>query len=53
VDGRDWQTFGDCFTDPVQIGHSQNGLAAGEYARGDFVSIVREGIGTFAHLAGG
>jgi len=48
VDHRDWQMFRDCFTDPVYIDHSENGLPAGDYARDDFVALVREAVSTFA-----
>ena len=48
VDRRDWKMFGECFTDPVYIDHSENGLVAREYARDDFVAIVREAVSSFA-----
>jgi hypothetical protein len=47
VDRRDWKMFRECFTDPVYIDHSENGLAARDYARDDFVAIVREAVSSF------
>ena len=48
VDRRDWKMFAECFTDPVYIDHSQNGLLAADYAREDFVAIVRDAVSGFA-----
>jgi hypothetical protein len=47
VDRADWEMFGECFTDPVYIDHSENGLPAADYARDDFVGIVREALSSF------
>jgi hypothetical protein len=48
VDRRDWAMFRECFTDPVYIDHSENGLTARDYPRDDFVAIVREAVSGFA-----
>jgi hypothetical protein len=40
--------FGDCFTDPVNIDHSENGLDARDYDRDEFVAIVRAAVSGFA-----
>ncbi len=48
VDRADWELFGQCFTDPVYIDHSENGLPAAEYGREEFVDIVRDAVSSFA-----
>ena len=47
VDRRDWKMFAECFTDPVYIDHSENGLPAAVYARDRVVGIVRDALGSF------
>jgi hypothetical protein len=47
VDRADWEMFGDCFTDPVHTDYSGSGLPAADFARDDFVGIVRQALGGF------
>jgi SnoaL-like domain len=47
VDRADWKMFVECFTDPVYIDHSENGLPAADYARDHFVGIVRDALSSF------
>ena len=47
VDGRDWEMFADCFTDPVHADYSENGRPAADFARDDLVGIVREALSRF------
>lgn len=44
VDRRDWQLFGECFTDPVHTDYSQNGMPAAELARAELVAVVSEAL---------
>ncbi|MDO0929555.1 nuclear transport factor 2 family protein [Streptomyces sp. TG1A-8] len=47
VDRRDWQMFADCFTDPVYVDHSEQGLPAGPFARADFVAVASQVLNGF------
>jgi 3-phenylpropionate/cinnamic acid dioxygenase small subunit len=44
VDRRDWQMFGECFTDPVHTDYSENGMPAAKLARAELVAIVSEAL---------
>ncbi len=41
VDRADWEMFADCFTDPVHVDYSENGLPAADFACDELVGIVR------------
>ena len=47
VDRRDWDMFADCFTDPVFVDYSENGVPAAEFARDDLVALVRDALETY------
>ena len=47
VDRRDWDMFADCFTDPVHVDYSENGVPAADFARDDLVALVRDALETY------
>jgi hypothetical protein len=48
VDRRDWQLFGECFTDPVHADYSENGLPAADFAPAELVAVVNEALERYA-----
>lgn len=48
VDRRDWEIFGECFTDPLYADYSENGLPAADFARDELVRVVREAVSSYA-----
>jgi hypothetical protein len=47
VDRADWEMFAECFTDPVHADYSESGVPAADFARDDFVGIVRGALTGF------